>query len=58
MKSMACDVSNPKNTSKTSIRMLGSIGEYLAGTFVDQVRRWNVFSVERLARTEHFLRVV
>ena len=37
---------------------VGSIGEYLAGTFVDQVRRWNVFSVERLARTEHFLRVV
>ncbi|MFZ9037088.1 MAG: chemotaxis protein CheW [Gammaproteobacteria bacterium] len=36
----------------------GSVGEYLAGTFVDQVRRWNVFSVERLARAEHFLRVV
>jgi twitching motility protein PilI len=37
---------------------VGSVGEYLAGTFVDQVRRWNVFSVERLARAEHFLRVV
>ncbi len=36
----------------------GAVGEYLAGTFVDQVRRWNIFSVERLARTEHFLRVV
>jgi twitching motility protein PilI len=36
----------------------GSINEYLAGTFVDQVRRWSVFSVEKLARTEHFLRVV
>jgi twitching motility protein PilI len=36
----------------------GSIGEYLAGTFVDQVHRWNVFSVEKLASTEHFLRVV
>ena len=36
----------------------GSIGSYLAGTFVDQVRHWNVFSVERLARAEHFLRVV
>lgn len=37
---------------------VGSIGSYLDGTFVDQVRRWNVFSVERLARAEHFLRVV
>lgn len=37
---------------------VGSIGTYLTGTFVDQVRRWNVFSVERLARAEHFLRVV
>ena len=36
----------------------GSIGAYLAGTFVDQVRRWNVFSVERLAKAEQFLRVV
>lgn len=37
---------------------VGSIGEYLAGTFVDQARRWNVFSVEKLARAEQFLRVV
>ena len=36
----------------------GSISTYLDGAFVDQVRRWNVFSVERLARAEHFLRVV
>ena len=36
----------------------GSIGEYLAGIFVDQVSRWNVFSVEKLARAEQFLRVV
>ncbi|TNF88966.1 MAG: purine-binding chemotaxis protein CheW [Gammaproteobacteria bacterium] len=36
----------------------GSLVEYLAGTFVDQVRRWNVFSVERLTKAEQFLRVV
>ena len=36
----------------------GSLTEYLAGTFADQVRRWNVFSVERLAGAEQFLRVV
>ena len=36
----------------------GSMGDYLAGTFVDQVRRWNVFSVEKLTRAEQFLRVV
>lgn len=36
----------------------GAIGAFLAGTFVDQVRRWNVFSVEKLTRAENFLRVV
>lgn len=36
----------------------GSMTDFLAGIFVDQVRRWNVFSVEKLARAEQFLRVV
>ncbi len=36
----------------------GSMGEFLVGTFADQARSWNVFSVEKLARAEHFLRVV
>ncbi|MDJ0777842.1 MAG: chemotaxis protein CheW [Gammaproteobacteria bacterium] len=36
----------------------GSMAEYLGGSFVDQVRRWNVFSVEKLARAESFLHVV
>ncbi len=37
---------------------VGSLGPYLNGSFVDQVRSWNVFSVEKLARAETFLRVV
>jgi twitching motility protein PilI len=37
---------------------MGSLGDYLGGMFVDQVRRWNVFSIEKLIRTENFLRVV
>ncbi|MEM7564631.1 MAG: chemotaxis protein CheW [Pseudomonadota bacterium] len=36
----------------------GSMAEYLGGAFADQVRRWNVFSVEKLAKAEKFLRVV
>ncbi|MCP4331288.1 MAG: purine-binding chemotaxis protein CheW [Gammaproteobacteria bacterium] len=36
----------------------GSLGNYLGGIFIDQVRRWNVFSVEKLTRTEQFLHVV
>ena len=36
----------------------GSLSDYLGGIFVDQVRRWNVFSVEKLTRTEQFLQVV
>ena len=48
----------PEEHRKEVLQDAGSIGEYLAGTFVDQVRRWNVFSVEKLARAEQFLRVV
>lgn len=48
----------PEEHQKQVMEDAGSMGEYLAGTFVDQVRRWNVFSVERLARAEQFLRVV
>ncbi len=48
----------PEEHQQDTNQDLGSITEYLAGTFVDQVRRWNIFSVERLAGTEHFLRVV
>ena len=48
----------PEEHQKEIMQDAGSMGEYLAGTFVDQVRRWNVFSVEKLARAEQFLRVV
>lgn len=48
----------PEEHQKQVKEDAGSVGEYLAGTFVDQVRRWNVFSVEKLARAEQFLRVV
>ena len=37
---------------------LGSIGDYLIGSFADQVRRWNVFSVDKLVKTEQFIKVV
>lgn len=37
---------------------MGPIKPYLAGIFVDQVHRWNVFSVDKLVDTEQFLRVV
>lgn len=36
----------------------GSVKDYLAGTFVDQVSRWNVFSVDKLVKTEQFIKVV
>ncbi len=48
----------PEEHQEKSQSDVGSLGDYLAGTFVDQVRRWNVFSVEKLAREEQFLRVV
>jgi len=37
---------------------LGSIGDYLIGNFVDRVQRWNVFSVDKLVKTDQFVRVV
>jgi twitching motility protein PilI len=48
----------PEERQQNVNQETGAIGTYLTGTFVDQVRRWNIFSVEKLARTEHFLRVV
>ncbi len=48
----------PEEHRKEIKQDAGSIGDYLAGTFVDQVRSWNVFSVEKLTRAESFLRVV
>lgn len=37
---------------------LDSIGDYLVGSFADRERRWNVFSVDNLTKTEQFVRVV
>lgn len=37
---------------------VGSIGDYLIGSFTDRVRRWNVFSVDKLVKTEQFIKVV
>ena len=37
---------------------LGSIEDYLIGNFVDRVQRWNVFSVDKLVKTDQFVRVV
>jgi len=37
---------------------LGSIQDYLTGSFVDRVQRWNVFSVDKLVITDQFVRVV
>ena len=48
----------PEEHQKEIKQDAGSMGEYLIGTFTDQARSWNVFSVEKLAKAEHFLRVV
>jgi twitching motility protein PilI len=37
---------------------LGSIADYLIGSFADRVRRWNVFSIDKLVNAEQFIRVV
>lgn len=37
---------------------VGVVGLYLGGAFVDQVRRWNVFRVDKLVKNEQFIRVV
>jgi twitching motility protein PilI len=36
----------------------GPVRDYLSGTFVDRIQRWNVFSVDKLVNTERFIRVV
>ena len=37
---------------------LGALASYLSGMFADQVRRWNVFSVDKLTTDEPFMSVV
>lgn len=37
---------------------LGSIRDYLVGSYVDRVQQWNVFSVDKLVNTDQFVRVV
>jgi len=48
----------PEEHRQEEREVTGSLGDYLGGVFIDQVRRWNVFSVEKLTRTEQFLQVV
>ena len=48
----------PEELRDESAAETGSLGDYLGGMFVDQVRRWNVFSVEKLINTPQFMEVV
>ena len=48
----------PEEHKQEQSRDMGTLGDYLGGIFVDQVRRWNVFSMDKLTRAEQFLRVV
>ena len=36
----------------------GPVRDYITGIFIDRLQRWNVFSVDKLVHTEHFVRVV
>ena len=48
----------PEEHQSESQQQSGQIRDYLAGSFADQIRSWDVFSVEKLTRAEQFLRVV
>jgi twitching motility protein PilI len=48
----------PEDRRDESTPDLGTLGQYLSGIFIDQVRRWNIFSVEKLTADEPFIRVV
>ncbi|MCP3689110.1 MAG: purine-binding chemotaxis protein CheW [Gammaproteobacteria bacterium] len=48
----------PEEHQSRSATDMGPVGKYLAGKFADQVRRWNVFSVEKLIKHDQFIRVV
>ena len=48
----------PEEHREETVPDAGDLGNYLSGVFIDQVRRWSVFNVEKLTRAEHFLRVV
>jgi len=48
----------PEDHLKEAGTEMSAVREYLNGIFVDQVRKWNVFSVEKLIKTDQFIRVV
>jgi twitching motility protein PilI len=48
----------PEEHREETVPDAGILGNYLSGVFIDQLRHWSVFNVEKLTRAEHFLRVV
>ncbi len=48
----------PEEHIKDSDPNENMISHFLAGVFADQLRRWNVFSVEKLVKTGQFIHVV
>ncbi len=48
----------PEEYIKESDPNINAVSHYLAGVFADQVQRWNVVSVEKLVKTDQFIRVV
>jgi len=48
----------PEDHLKEADIGVSAMKEYLNGMFIDQVRKWNVFSVEKLIKTDQFIRVV
>ncbi len=48
----------PEEMQQQAGQETGLVGDYVTGMFADQMRSWKVFSVEKLAASEQFLRVV
>ena len=48
----------PEEHQELESELSGNIKSYLAGIFQDQMRRWDVFSVEKLVNSDQFIRVV
>ena len=48
----------PEEHQQAGSELSGNIKSYLAGIFQDQMRRWDVFSVEKLVSSDQFIRVV
>ena len=48
----------PELISTEPVSEMGNLGPYLEGSYTEDTTMWNIFSIDKLVKHEHFLKVV